>query len=95
MVVALCGCSNGGYPCLGRRFAQCVVEPNDCRRVERSRAGRSSRGDGSPVQMIAKGALASIDDARRIIGESFPTERFQPQGSGGFDAASEFFELLL
>lgn len=34
------------------------------------------------MQMLATGAVASLEDARRIIAESFPLERFRPHESG-------------
>ena len=38
------------------------------------------------MQMVATGAVASLADARRIIGESFPGERFEPIASDRWDA---------
>jgi rhamnulokinase len=43
------------------------------------------------MQMLATGAVASLDEARRIIGHSFPVERFEPRESPLWDNHYERF----
>ena len=43
------------------------------------------------VQMLATGAVASLDEARDVIDRSFPTERFEPAEPDRWDAEYERF----
>ena len=38
------------------------------------------------VQMLATGAVSSLDEARHIIERSFPVERFEPKSAAAWDA---------
>jgi rhamnulokinase len=44
------------------------------------------------VQMMATGAVGSLAEARAIIDRSFPTEIFEPEDTGPWDAVAERFQ---
>ena len=43
------------------------------------------------MQMLATGAVASLDEARGVIERSFPVERFEPVAHDRWDAHSRRF----
>jgi rhamnulokinase len=47
------------------------------------------------VQMVATGAVASLDEARALIERSFPPERFEPAASALWDAQYARFREYL
>jgi len=47
------------------------------------------------MQMVATGAVKTLDEARALIDRSFPAERFEPQDSAGWDREyGRFLEYL-
>jgi rhamnulokinase len=38
------------------------------------------------MQMLATGVVSSLDEARRVIDDSFPSERFEPIDADRWDA---------
>jgi rhamnulokinase len=47
------------------------------------------------VQMLATGSVSSLDEARAIIGESFPAERYEPSNAGQWERQyARFMEYL-
>jgi rhamnulokinase len=47
------------------------------------------------VQAMALGELGSLDDARRIIRDSFPLPQYEPRGANEWEDASARFEEAL
>ena len=47
------------------------------------------------MQMVATGAAASLDEARRIVARSFPVERFEPRSRDRWDAQYARYKGLL
>jgi rhamnulokinase len=47
------------------------------------------------VQAIAAGDIESVGQARQVIAESFPLQRYQPQGAAEWDEAYSRFKGLL
>jgi rhamnulokinase len=47
------------------------------------------------MQMVGSGAVASLDDARRIIERSFPTERYQPRDTDLWNSHYRRFQQYL
>jgi rhamnulokinase len=46
------------------------------------------------MQMLATGGVSSLDDARAIIGRSFPTDRFEPEHTGEWEKQYQRFKTL-
>jgi rhamnulokinase len=46
------------------------------------------------MQLVGTGAVSSIDDARELIERSFPTDKFEPAGTGAWDSAFAQFQTL-
>jgi sugar (pentulose or hexulose) kinase len=47
------------------------------------------------MQMVATSAVPSLDEARQLIGRSFPTERYEPSGTSSWDREySRFLEYV-
>jgi len=44
------------------------------------------------MQMLATGAVASLDEARRIVEHSFPVERFEPSATDAWDEQYQRFQ---
>ena len=47
------------------------------------------------MQMVGSGAVASLDDARRIIERSFPTERYEPRDTDLWNSHYRRFQQYL
>ena len=47
------------------------------------------------MQMLATGAVGSLDEARAIVDRSFPVERFAPLAHDQWDAQRERFDTYL
>jgi len=47
------------------------------------------------MQLVGIGAVASIDDARALIEDSFPVQTYSPEGSAAWDRAYAAFQSLL
>ena len=47
------------------------------------------------VQMVAQGAVASVQEGRELIRHSFPVETYEPRSSDRWDAAYETFRQLV
>ena len=47
------------------------------------------------MQMLATGAVGSLDEARGVIDRSFPVERFEPMAHDAWDAHSRRFKEYL
>ena len=47
------------------------------------------------MQLVALGAVGSIQEARELIERSFPVDTFEPSGSGAWDAAYRNFQSLV
>ena len=47
------------------------------------------------MQMVGSGAVSSLDDARRIIERSFPTERYEPRDTDRWNSQYRRFQQYL
>jgi rhamnulokinase len=47
------------------------------------------------LQMMARGKIASLADARAVVGRSFPVTVYEPRDTAAWDAAAGRFAALV
>jgi rhamnulokinase len=72
----------------------CQATADACRRVVLAGPVEATAIGNVVVQAIAAGELGSIEDARAVVRQSFPPDRYEPQNAAAWDEAYGRFEKL-